>query len=176
MRTNHSAGIFLISLFVFLFPFTVQAAEIPLPASLSVLVEESPERNGKPFVIQGELVGEPLLDSGGVWLNILEEGNPMAVFCGDTLASMAATLAGGNHGRIGNRIRVEGILRRICPDHGGDLDFHAISCTIIGAPKEIQDLPKPEELIILSVLSLLALVVSVKTRIRSTESSQPLKT
>ncbi|MFZ2959923.1 MAG: hypothetical protein WA705_23840 [Candidatus Ozemobacteraceae bacterium] len=170
---NHLTRILILQLVFFISPLAVQAEVNPVPASLSVLVEESPERDGKSFTIQGELVGEPLLDSGGVWLNILEDGNPMAVFCSAPLASMAVRLAGGNHGRIGNRIRVEGILRRICPDHGGDLDFHAISCEICGAPKEIQDLPKPEELVLSLLIALAILILTLRNGSHPAEVSKP---
>jgi len=158
-------------LFIFT-PLSSQAAEIPYPASLSVLVEESPERDGKTFIIQGEVVGEPLIENNGVWLNILEEGNPMAVFCPADLAGTARQLTGGNHERIGTRIQVKGILRRICMEHGGDLDFHAAKCEIIAASKETSDVPKREDSILIISIIWMILVLKIRDYYNTSRLSQ----
>lgn len=166
MGTKHFPCTILVFLF-FALHVPVTGQEIHLPASLSALIEESVSRDRKPFSIAGEVIGEPLLEKNGLWLNISEEGNFMAVFCPENVASMAIHFPGGNHGRIGCRIRAIGILRRVCPDHGGDLDFHATTCEVTEPEKEVPDLPEPMEIILLS--GLLLAILALKTRSFSSE-------
>lgn len=144
----------LLFLFCFSFQYRIFGLELSTPASLSVLVEEASSRDGKPFSIEGELIGEPLNEENGIWLNLSEEGNFMAVFCPTPLASMASTLAGGNHQRLGCRIRTTGTLRRICPDHGGDLDFHASAWEVMATWQPTPDSPEGRELLLLGGLLL----------------------
>ncbi|HOY66592.1 MAG TPA: TrkH family potassium uptake protein [Candidatus Ozemobacteraceae bacterium] len=103
-------------------------------ASAALLTEESKVLDGGLFAVSGEVIGEPLRASGGIWLNILDEGNPISVFCPKPLAASAAVLVGGNRQRRGHLVRVFGILHRICPDHGGDLDLHAVRMELLGPP------------------------------------------
>lgn len=106
-------------------------------APLGTLIEEAKVRDGKSYLISGELVGEPLKAyGGGWWLNIVEEGNPCAVFIPLPVSFPVRSLIGGNHRMTGHRLQVSGTLRRICPNHGGDLDFHADRLDILDIPRE----------------------------------------
>lgn len=117
----------------------VEAEEGVPCASLSALVEEAVERDGKTFVIRGELIGEPLTADHGVWLNILEEGNPLAVFCPEPQAGPCLSLIGGSHARRGHRLQLTGVLHRVCLEHGADHDFHATSVRVESEPQETPD-------------------------------------
>jgi hypothetical protein len=37
----------------------------------------------------------------------------------------------GGYGKKGDNVRVEGVFHRACPEHGGDLDIHAGSVTVL---------------------------------------------
>ncbi len=112
-----------------------------VPGSIEMIpiaqtIEEAKILDGKRFIIHGEFVGEPLRGHpDGWWLNLIEDGNPCAVFIASPTIFPIRSLMGGNHHRIGHLLKIRGTLRRVCPDHGGDLDFHADRVEIWGLPQ-----------------------------------------
>lgn len=124
-------------------------------ASAAVLVEEARERDGGSFSVTGEVIGEPLIASGGVWLNLLDDGNPISVFCSDPAFASAPALLGGHRQRRGHIVRMYGTLHRICTEHGGDLDLHAVSGEIL---EEASD--RPEVITTMDQIALLLLCLA----------------
>lgn len=130
-------------------------------ASLSVLVEEARVRDRMLWRVSGEVVGEPLHAGGGVWLNLLEAGNALAVFCPESMAASCAALIGGTHARRGHLIRVTGELRRLCEEHGGDHDFHAHEIVVVGESMPTADTPSFEEILVFAALLVMTAVLGM---------------
>lgn len=92
-------------------------------ASIPDLIEKASMYEGKQIEIEGEVIGDKLARSDGVWVAVLEDGTALGVLLSPNDASNIAAL--GSYARIGDRVRIQGIFHRACPDHGGDLDMHA---------------------------------------------------
>jgi len=133
------------------------------PASLSETIENAVILNGKSLLVEGELIGEPLAATDGYWLNILENGCPLAVFvptpATDTGVFEPCRLLGGNHLRTGHFIRVTGKFNRVCVQHGGDLDLHAdgVEMTALPSPRTISVTRR--QLCFLALQAVMALVL-----------------
>ena len=63
------------------------------------------------------------------WVNVLDADAALGVY-----APVAATNAIGVFGSSrakGDLVLVRGVIHRACPDHGGDMDIHATSITVV---------------------------------------------
>lgn len=92
-------------------------------ASIPDLIEKASMYDGKRIEVEGEVIGDKLARSDGVWVAVLADGTALGVLLSPNDASSIAAL--GSYARIGDRVRIQGIFHRACPDHGGDLDVHA---------------------------------------------------
>jgi len=92
-------------------------------ASIPDLIEKASMYEGKRIEIEGEVIGDKMARSDGVWVAVLADGAAIGVLLSPNDASSIALL--GSYARIGDRVRIQGIFHRACPDHGGDLDVHA---------------------------------------------------
>lgn len=96
-------------------------------AAIPDLVEKAAAYDGARIEVVGEVVGDKLARPNGVWLAVLDDGTAIGVFVSAGDASGIAAL--GSYASSGDRVRVQGVFHRACPDHGGDLDLHAEAVT-----------------------------------------------
>ena len=96
-------------------------------AAIPDLVEKASAYDGARIEVVGEVVGDKLARPDGVWLTVLAEGTALGVFVSAGDASGIAAL--GSYAYSGDKVRVQGVFHRACPDHGGDLDLHAETVT-----------------------------------------------
>lgn len=144
----------------------------PVAASISTLIENSSAFDHREFTIEGEFIGEMLLNGpDGCWLNISENGVPIGVFCNNLLKNDVEKLLGGNGRRTGDILTIAGTLQRICPLHGGELDFHAETISVL---KQSCELPESISLLDFRALAwifIAAIVIIVRSLThRNTES------
>ena len=92
-------------------------------ASIPDLVEKASMYDGKRVEVVGEVIGDKMARSDGVWMAVLSDGTALGVLFSQIDASGVAAL--GSYARIGDRVRIQGVFHRACPEHGGDLDLHA---------------------------------------------------
>jgi len=92
-------------------------------ASIPDLIEKASMYEGRRIEIEGEVIGDKMARSDGVWVEVLADGAAIGVLLSPNDASGIAAL--GSYARIGDRVRIQGVFHRACPDHGGDLDVHA---------------------------------------------------
>lgn len=91
------------------------------------LIEDAARWDGQTVVFEGEAIGEVLPRGEYAWINLADEGNTLG--CWVTAAMAKEITCCGRYGQHGDTLRVVATFQRACPDHGGDLDLHAISLT-----------------------------------------------
>lgn len=93
------------------------------------LIEDAQGFDGREVSYSGEVIGD-ILDAGDhVWLNISDGSNAVGVWVDRNLASEIQVA--GRYGQRGDAVRVTGVFRRACPEHGGDFDIHAKAVTLV---------------------------------------------
>jgi hypothetical protein len=97
--------------------------------SSTELIENAKDYDGKAVAYQGEAIGDIMRRGGFAWVNIQDGANAIGIWIPFSLAR-AITFIGG-YKATGDIIEVKGIFHRACPEHGGDLDIHADSLTIV---------------------------------------------
>lgn len=134
MRTFRN-GILALAL-VWALPAYAYAVAPPVSAGTE-LVTARGELDGTEVAFEGEVVSEPLAaGQGHVWLNVLSGGVAIGAWMPEAMAESADSFGTWSHD--GDIVRITGVLNEACDDHGGDLDVHATSLTILdeGEPRE----------------------------------------
>jgi hypothetical protein len=119
------------------------AASIPLasPATASAAVvliddgadfiEQAKALNGQVVEFQGEVVGDIMQRQDHAWINVLCRGTAIGVWISED--QQAALGLAGRYGVTGDTVKIIGQFSQACPEHGGDLDVHAITLEIVAA-------------------------------------------
>ena len=98
------------------------------------LIDHAKDYDNKTIVYEGEVLGDILYRGDYAWLAVSDRNNTIGVYVSKAQAD-SISLVGG-YGKRGDTIRISGVFHRACAEHGGDLDIHADSVTILekGAP------------------------------------------
>ncbi len=146
----------------------VPAAEIPSlsstktyrEVSVSGLLSASERLDGETVSFEGEAIGEPLNnDPGYKWVNIAQDGAMVGVRLSDEQAS--AISAYGSYGHTGDTVRVEGSYNLDCPSHGGQIDVHADSVSVLSEGSSWQRGMSLELVVAGALLMVLSIVLSI---------------
>jgi hypothetical protein len=114
------------------------------------LIEEAKALDGTTLVFEGEAIGDPLFRGDHAWLNISDGTYAIGIWVARPDLAMIERY--GSYRWKGDRIRVCGTFHRVCPDHGGDLDIHALSLEVIERGTEVPRPIKPIEVLIAALL------------------------
>jgi hypothetical protein len=125
--------------------------------SSAELLNNSKERDGKKVVYRGEVIGEVMKRGDFAWVNLHDGDNAIGIWV--PLALIDEITYFGSYKAKGDIIEVSGIFHRACPEHGGDLDIHALSLRKIESGKLTPEVIKPlrlkQALILLGILLLI---------------------
>lgn len=121
----------LIALFALLaLPARGFAAEAVTAVTGSGLASAESGLSGQMVQFEGEVVSERLYGGEGyVWVNVLSEGTAIGVWMAEDLARDLDVLGTWRH--TGDYVLVTGEFNEACDQHGGDLDVHATTVTLI---------------------------------------------
>lgn len=120
----------------------VATTAVLTPAEAVALALES-ERT--PAVVAGEALGEALTAPGGRrWVNIGRSGTALGVVM--TAEQAAAVPRFGRYRQRGAALEVSGVLNAACSEHGGDLDLHADTVSVLDEGGAIGDPLHPGKL------------------------------
>jgi hypothetical protein len=126
------------------------------PVSSRQLIGHSRDFDGKPVEFKGELIGEPMRRGDHLWLNVSDGDSAIGVW---VLRSVVpAVRYFGVYSVRGDTVLVYGLFHRNCPEHGGDMDIHAESITIVAPGETVSHLLKPAAMAWASGLCALALI------------------
>jgi hypothetical protein len=102
------------------------------------------EFDGKTVTYEGEAIGDPMRRGAWAWVNVLDGYAAIGIYMPSKRLELISTY--GSHKARGDTLRIRGIFRRACPDHGGDMDIHADNVEILERGKPI---PRPVDPFIL---------------------------
>jgi len=124
------------------------AAEAPIPKndpSSGQLVEKNKQYNGTRVTFTGEAIGEVMVRGDYAWIHLnddaymernVEEGaklggynSGMAIWVPAALTKQIDTY--GDYKHEGSIVQISGTFNAACKEHGGDMDIHADSVTMI---------------------------------------------
>jgi hypothetical protein len=147
----------LLFLLLFFFSSSLWADEV----SLGELVSNPLNYDQKVIEVKGEVIGDPLRDSGGYWVNISDGKGTVGVFVKEV--DWEGKLQGGDYNRRGDIISVKGLFSASCVKHGGDLDIHAQRLIFLKESKP-QLRPLEARKVFISLLLLFLVLISLFLR------------
>ena len=89
------------------------------------MIKNSRDYDGKTVVYAGEAIGDIMRRGSYVWLNVNDGKNAIGVWAPAELSR--EIFLTGSYKTSGDIVEISGVFRRACPEHGGDLDIHALS-------------------------------------------------
>ena len=95
------------------------------------LIDRAKDYDGQSVVYEGEVVGDILYRGDYAWLNVFDGTNTIGCYVTARQAEQVSSV--GGYGKRGDTVRVSGVFHRACAEHGGDLDLHADTVSILQA-------------------------------------------
>ena len=126
-------------------------------AGSAELIERARELDGREVEFVGEAIGESMRRGEHVWLNLLDAGGAIGIWA--SRADLPAIRHFGTAAARGDTLRVRGIFHRSCPEHGGDLDIHAVALEVVARGELTQETLHPGRLALAAGLLLAAAAV-----------------
>lgn len=97
--------------------------------TINYLVEHALTRDRQTVVLEAEAIGEVLERGENAWVNVNDGTNAIGIYM---TAQQAKSIQNfGSYAQSGDWIRITGTFYRACPEHGGEMDIHAASVTIL---------------------------------------------
>ncbi len=134
----------------------------PQSVTSTNLIEDPQRYDGKEVIYEGEVIGETMQRKEGVWVNISDGEHSIGVWMPVGLTEKIRHQ--GSYKVRGDIVRIRGIFNHVCLQHGGDLDIHASSLSVIqpGWLRQERMIPaKRNFLIILTVIACLILILRI---------------
>jgi len=118
----------LIAIFLLLTPALARAE------SGRALLENAVSFDNTQVTFSGEVIGI-LMSGDSAWVNIIDNGYPIGVWCRAVDAKKISII--GDYKHRGDSVQVTGIFHMACAEHDGDLDIHADNLTVLAAGQEL---------------------------------------
>lgn len=116
---------FLVLVAVLALQGVVMAAEVPSRR----LIEDGQLYDGRTVTYRGEAVTAVMRRGEYGWVNVNDGENAIGVWCPAALLDRIQHV--GDYGTRGDTVEVVGVFNRACREHGGDLDIHADTLTVV---------------------------------------------
>ena len=100
------------------------------------LIDHAKDYDNKSVVYEGEALGDILYRGDHAWLAVFDGSNTIGVYVTAEQAKQISMV--GGYGKHGDTIRVEGVFHRACIEHGGDLDIHAETLTVLSVGTSVE--------------------------------------
>ncbi|RIE17274.1 hypothetical protein [Candidatus Cryosericum septentrionale] len=111
-------------------PIPASAGQPPL-LSTTELVENSYKWDGKTVSFKGEVLQDLMVREDGTWMNLSDGNNTaMGVFVPEGVAMPALSHA-EDYRTVGDVVLITGVFHRVCVQHEGETDIHAVSVTVL---------------------------------------------
>lgn len=117
----------IIAILILLVPATALAEDGDVASS--DLIDRAKDYDGQSVVYKGEVVGDILYRGDFAWLAVFDGSNTIGCYVPADQARQISVI--GGYGKRGDTIRIDGVFHRACQEHGGDLDIHASSVTVL---------------------------------------------
>lgn len=97
--------------------------------SINDLIEATTLYDGQTITIEAELIGEALDRGEYSWLNVNDGTNAIGIWVNNS--QIESLVFFGDYDTIGDTVAITGVFHQSCPEHGGDVDIHAESISVI---------------------------------------------
>jgi hypothetical protein len=104
--------------------------------SSTELINKAKDYDGQAVVFQGEVIGEVMARGEYAWVNLNDGKNALGIWIKKDLAVSIANL--GSYKVSGDIVEVSGVFHRSCLTHGGDLDIHAESLSLVKSGNRVK--------------------------------------
>ena len=105
---------------------SVLAADV---IELNQLVENAEAMDGQTITVTGEAIGEALERGDHAWVNINDGTNAMGIWM--PLDDAQRIKVFGDYKHHGDQLQITGVFNQACAEHGGDVDIHSDSITVV---------------------------------------------
>lgn len=130
------------------------------------LINKAKEYDGWTVIYSGEVIGDVMKRGNFAWVNVNDGENAIGVWAQSPMVKDITYT--GSYRHIGDTIEVTGIFHRACPEHGGDLDIHALEIRKIAAGRYTPEPPnigkRNAVIILLGVLCLVWILTRFKNK------------
>jgi len=155
-------------------------AALPAPGS-AALVEDAADWDGQAVRFMGEAIGEAMRRGDHAWIHLNDDAYGLAgpddevtragpnsgIGIWVTAAQAGQIARFGDYRRHGDLVEVTGVFHAACPQHGGDLDIHAVSLRIVRAGYSTAHPVSSSRLIAAGILAVTTLaLVAARTALR----------
>ena len=137
---------------------TITAAAKEEVITINDLVEDALIYDGQTVTVEGEAIGEELERGEYSWVNISDGTNAIGIWMKKTDADSIEHF--GDYKHVGDTLRVTGIFSRDCDEHGGDVDIHCTSLTIVKSGHSVSSTVAQEKIIIAAILTFFAVLLA----------------
>jgi len=93
------------------------------------LIDHAKDYDGTTVVYEGEVLGDILARGDFAWLAVSDGSNTIGLYVTAAQAKQISVV--GGYGKKGDTIRATGVFHRACAEHGGDLDIHTSTVTVL---------------------------------------------
>ena len=123
------------------------------------LIEFAKKLDGKKVAYKGEVITAVMDRGQHAWLNLYDGDKAIGVWCAKDDVGQINFI--GNYKNRGDIIKVEGTFNRACPIHGGELDIHADTVTIVKSGYPVTEEENEGNLNIAIIIFLIILLAGV---------------
>ena len=127
--------------------------------SINELVENADMLDGVVVTIEAEAIGEVLERGDNAWVNINDKSNAIGVYVPIEEARKIKFF--GDYKHTGDTIRFSAVFHNACVEHGGEMDLHASTITIVKTGSPTNHPIDALKLIIFGFLAFLTLGIGV---------------
>lgn len=120
------------------------AAADPASVKVNDLIEQAAKLDGQTVTVEGEVVGDRMIRGDHGWINISDPTGDIGLWAPASVLQQVDQV--GRYKSRGDRIQARGQFHRACPEHGGDLDIHVESLTVVGQGGPIDRAVRPQRL------------------------------
>lgn len=99
------------------------------------LIDHAKDYDNQNVAFEGEVLGDILYRGEHAWLAVSDGSNTIGVYVTAEQAKQISFV--GGYGVRGDSVRVEGVFHRACAEHGGDLDIHASTVSVLHAGERV---------------------------------------
>lgn len=126
---------------------------------LNQLVENAEAMDGQTVTVTGEAIGEAMERGTHAWVNINDGTNAMGIWM--PLDDARRIKIFGDYKHIGDQLQVTGVFNQSCAQHGGDVDIHSDSITVVTAGYATAETVPALKIIIGTILGSLTVLIGL---------------
>lgn len=137
--------------------FSLSAPAYGSVSSTELIGGDAKKHSGKSIEYQGEAIGDVMERGEYGWVNLHDGDNAIGVWA--PVEMLRKIKYAGDYNYAGDIVKVEGVFSQSCKEHGGDIDIHATSLSIVKAGGRVDHPIDGKKAVAAGVLAVLAAVL-----------------